>query len=221
MLGVRRARWAAITAAIVAGSGTAACAAEDTADEAALNLAVHAALIDLDDAPADGRLAIRVEFFEGKTPIQLGPATPVACNGVTLGWDGLGYAGRVVALVPGGAYAISRGPRAAVIELPAMARPAITAPEPGAVVTRSATFTIRYVADNGAYVRPIASGPSSTRNGVEQLDTGSATIDASEVGAGAGRVALLREVELLDFDHPYAVSRVRYTLGTSHPVTWR
>ncbi len=213
-------------AVVVAGTGMGAscrCTPPPTVDEPAANLEVKAGYIDVDESPSDGKQPVIVQLFRGGTFVQLSGATAIDCNGVPLTWNGIGYAERVPLVPPGGTYTISYVRSAMITRMSVTVppRPVITTPATGATVTRSATFQIIYPPGGGTSVRPGVAGPVTSRSGEAQPDDGTATIDASDVGTGAGSVSLVRDIEGTVSGTGFAAARFIYSTGKRQPVVWQ
>jgi hypothetical protein len=215
----------AIAAAAAGAVGAAGCRCTPpvVVDEPAASLEVKAAFIDVDETPSDGKQPVIVQLFRGGTLVQLAGTATVECNGVPLTWNGLGYAERVPLVPPGGTYTIVHRRGAVTTRMVVMVppRPVIATPAPGATVARSSMFVIIYPPAGGTSVRPGVAGPATSRSGEAQPDDGDATIDASDVGTGAGSVSLVRDFEGTLSGTGFAAARFVYSIGKRHPVEWQ
>jgi hypothetical protein len=213
---------AVLVGVLAAVGGNCNCKPE-VVDEPASNLEAKASFIDTDETPSDGKQPVVVQFFKGGKFVQLSGNAAIACNGVPLTWNGLGYAERVPLVPPGGTYTITHA-RAAVtttMNVTVPPRPTITTPASGANATRSAAFEIVYPPGGGTSVRPGAHGPAGGLTGASQPDDGTATVDASGTGAGAGTVSLVRDLEGAVGGTGFSAARFTYATGKSQPVVWQ
>lgn len=214
----------AIIVAFAAGIGSSCtCTPPETVDEPAAALEMRATFIDVDETPSDGKQPVVVQFFRAGKFVQLARSASITCNNVPLPWNGLGYAERVPLVAPGSVYTVAhvRGNVTTQMTIAVPPRPAITTPAPGATATRSATFSIIYPPGGGTSVRPGASGPTGSLSGGAQPDNGTATIDASGVGAGAGTVSLTRDLEGTVSSTGFAGAKFIYTTGHRQRVVWQ
>ncbi|HWU85941.1 MAG TPA: hypothetical protein VN253_01620 [Kofleriaceae bacterium] len=199
------------------------CTPTVTIDEPAASLEVKATFLDVDETPRDGRQPVTAQFFQGGKLVELARDAAVACNGVPLSWNGLGYTARVPLVAPGAAYTVLhvRGGMTTRMSVTVPPRPAITTPAAGATVLRSTSFSIIYPPGGGTSVRPGVTGAAGSLTGVAQADTGTATIDASGVGVGAGSVWLTRDIESAVAGTGFALARFTYSTGHAQNVIWQ
>jgi hypothetical protein len=219
------------TAVVVAGTaamaGLAGCyspAGGQPVDVAASELSIQPAIIDSDPSPSDGKLPVIVQFYRGGGFVQLAGTSTVTCNGIALTWNGLGYAERVPVVAPGGtlAFVHVRGGETAQIAVTVPPRPVVTAPASGASVARTTNLAISYAAAASAGVRPGASDGTSALAGTEQPDTGTATIDVSQLHAGPGTIDISRRIVSTAGGTGFGAVSATYTISSaSTHVTWR
>lgn len=205
------------------GVGAAACTPTPTVEEPASALDVTATFLDVDEQPADNKVPVVVQFFKGGTFVQLGEKTTVKCNDTPLDFDGLGYAARVPIVAPGGMYTIlhTRDGMQTRMIVTVPARPVITNPDAGSMQFRSQAFQIAYEPGNGKSIRPGVSGPGGSLTGAEMPDNGTATIDASGVGAGMGTVSITRDLEGTVAGTGFASAKFTYSTSHAQRVNWQ
>ena len=213
-----------IMVALAAGIGASCtCTPPETVDEPATALVVKVSFIDVDETPSDGKQPVVVQFFRQGKFVQLAGNASITCNNVPLRWNGLGYAERVPLVPPGGMYTVShvRTGMIARMTIAVPPRPAITTPAPGSIATRSTSFSILYPPGGGTSVRPGVSGPGGSLTGPAQPDNGTATVDASGVGAGEGSVSLARDLSGTVAGTGFADATFVYTIGHRQRVVWQ
>jgi hypothetical protein len=207
-----------IATASALGAG---CTAQSSVATADL-LEIEATFTDL-EATSDGKQPVAVQFFESGQLVDLRNGATIRCNGVELAQIGVGFAGRVPLLPSGEAYQITHDlhGEVATLKVPVPPRPQITSPARGAQLPRSAAQAVTFAAVTGSMIRLSASGPAGTSNGTWQADRGSATVDASALGAGTGTLSLTRQTTGTASDTGFAKARYSYSIETSLTVAWQ
>ncbi len=198
------------------------CNPPPTVDLPAANLSVKITVIDTDANPSDNKVPIVVQFFQTGTFVRLSSAD-VACNGVALAWNGLGYAERVPMVAVGGVYHCTHT-RAGVttsVDVTVPPRPVILSPASGAAVNRSANLTITYAPDGGTGMRASAGDGSTGLGGNVQADSGTYSgYDVSSLKAGPGTIGLTREFTFTPSGTGFASAEIAYSSGSDIAVTW-
>ena len=203
--------------------GLAACKPAAVSDAAAPELEIKPAIIDVDPAPADGKVPVVVQFYDGGAFVQLGATSSVTCNGVALSWNGLGYAERVPIVAAGGnlTFAHVRDGVTTQLAVAVPARPVVMSPTSGATLPRT-RIELRYVAATSAGVRPSASDGTTSVSGSEQPDSGSAMLDVSMLHPGAGTLDLARRVTSTPSGTGFASASATYTISSAPvAVVWQ
>lgn len=208
---------------LVVALGLAACKPAAVSDAAAAELQIKPVIIDVEPAPADGKVAVVVQFFDGGAFVQLGATSTVTCDGVALTWNGLGYADRVPIVQAGGSMMIAhlRDGVTAQLAIAVPTRPVVMSPASGASLPRT-SVELRYVAATSAGVRPSASDGATSVSGSEQPETGSAMLDVSALHAGAGTLDLSRRVVTTPSGTGFASATATYTISSAPiAVVWQ
>jgi len=202
--------------------GSCDCNPPATVDAAASSLDVTIGVLDTTQNSSDGKVPVVVQFLLNGALVQFGSNAQVTCNGVTLAFNGLGNAGRVPMVPPGGTYTVSYihgGTTTAAVVAPA--RPVITSPAANSTVTRTNNLTISYVADGGVGVRPSAGDGSTGMSGSQQPDNGTATgLNVTSLHPGAGSVGLVREIKGPIGGTGFKSATSDYSVGIDEKVTW-
>jgi hypothetical protein len=196
----------------------------ETVDAPASQLEVRATVLDVEDAPSDGKVPVLVQFFKDGKFVKLAGTHRVTTNGVVLSYNGIAYAERVPMVATGGTYTVvhERGGVPTQVAITVPPRPIVTSPTAGQTVQRSNNLTIGYVGGNGTGVRPSASDGSTGISAASQPDTGTATIDVSALRAGPGTVGLVRDIVASPGGTGFAAARTTYTIGSLDTnVTWQ
>jgi hypothetical protein len=204
--------------------GLAGCPPPPVVDVPAAQLVIQPTILDVEPSPPDGKVPVIVTFQQAGKPVQLGGASSVACNGVALTWNGLGYAARVPIVAAGGDVAITHahGGVNTPVHVTVPARPQLTSPAPGATVARTTSLTITYVAAGAAGVTPGAGDSATAMSGAEQPDTGTATLDVSKLKAGAGTVSVWRRVVASPSGTGFASVVTTYNISSADVrLTWQ
>lgn len=201
----------------------AACKVAPATAAAAAEREIKPAIIDLEPAPADGKVPVVVQFFDGGAYVQLGATSSVTYNGVALGWNGLGYAERVPIVAAGGSITIAhlRGGVTTQLTVAVPARPVVMSPASGASLPRT-SVELHYIAATSAGIRPSASDGATGVNGTEQPDTGTAMLEVSTLHAGAGTLGLSRRITSMQSDTGFASATATYTIFSAPTaVVWQ
>lgn len=209
---------------VVIVAGMAGCPPPAVVDVPATQLVIQPTVIDVDPHPSDGKVPVIVTFQQAGKPVQLAGSNTVTCNGVALTWNGLGYAARVPIVTAGGDLAVAHA-RAGVttpVHVTVPSRPQVTSPTAGASLPRTTSLTITYVAAASAGVRPGAGDGATGLGGNEQPDTGTATLDVSQLKAGPGTVSVQRRLVASPSGTGFAGVATTYSISSvSIPVTWQ
>jgi hypothetical protein len=194
----------------------------DETDRPAAMLTAALVVLDTSAAPSDGKVAVIAELAYNGTVVDAGGNATVSCNGVPLGFGGIGYEGRVP-LAASYAFVHTRAGVTSTALVTAAARPVVTAPASGDLVTRTSSLTVRYQAGAGARVRATASDGATAVAGSDQPDTGTYTgVDTSGLRPGAGTVGVTRDIEAVLTGTGFASARSTVTTSSVDvPVTWR
>lgn len=193
-------------------------------DVAASGLEIQPAVLDLEATPSDGKVPVIVQFFQSGTFVQLATTNSVACNGVVLTWNGLGYAERVPIVAPGGSFAIvhSRGGVNTQVTMTVPARPVVTSPASGASIPRTGGLAIHYIAGMSEGVRPGAGDGTTGLSGAEQPDNGTAMLDVSSLHAGPGTIDISRRIVTSPSGIGFASVVATYTISSADThITWQ
>lgn len=202
----------------------AACKPADTVDKPASDLDVKAHVVDTEENPSDGKVAVVMQFFFDGKYVKLAGNAAMACNGVTLTDNGLGYAVRVPQQPVGGTYTFqhSRGGVNTTAAVTVPARPVFSPPTVGgATITRTTNLTIFYVPDNGKAVRGRASDGTNSVNNSQDDDGTHEGLDVSGFNAGPGSLGLTREYEEPIGGTGFHSVEKNYSSGKSIDVTWQ
>lgn len=193
-------------------------------DVPASQLSLEPSIIDSDPAASDGMMPVVVQFFHGNDFVQLANAS-VMCNGVAMPWGGLGYAARIPIPAAGSnlVFVHTRAGMTAMAKIKVPARPVITSPASGAVLTRSSSFAIDYVPSSSVGVRPSASDGTVGVDGAEQPDVGKAYVDVSGLHPGAGAVSIAgRFLSTVAAGTGFQAVVATYTISSADiTVTWQ
>lgn len=226
---VRRWRWSATFVWVLASAVLLAAECEiPVVDVPASDLDAKVDVVDADPNPPDGKVLIIVAMFSAGKYVQLSGAA-ITANGTDLPLQALGYMARVT--IPAGrAYSITHS-RAGIVttiaNVQAPQRPVITAPAPGALVSRSAPVMITYVAGGGVEVSGSAVGHRAGSGRVsdgadEQPDDGSyGPLSPSGFDAGPGTLSLTRKLVTTPAPSGFRSVQVTYRVGNEVSVTWR
>ena len=162
-------------------------------DVPANQLTIEPTIDDEDSAPADGKVPVVVQFFEGTEFVKLSSAT-LTINGVVMPYSSMGYAARIPIVASGNSmtFAYTRAGSTTQFNYRVPPRPTVTSPTANQVVARSANLVVNYLSANGQAVRPLASDASLGAIGNDQSDTGMAFIDVTGLRSGAGTVGVVR-----------------------------
>jgi hypothetical protein len=201
-----------------------ACKPADTVDKPASELDVKAHVVDTEENPSDGKVAVVMQFFFDGKYVKLAGNAAMTCNGVTLTDNGLGYAARVPQQPVGGTYTFqhSRGGVNTTAAVTVPARPVFSPPTvQGATITRTANFTIFYVPDNGKAVRGRASDGTNSVNNSQDDDGTHEGLDVSGFNAGPGSLGLTREYEDPIGGTGFHSAERNYSSGKSIDITWQ
>jgi hypothetical protein len=200
-----------------------ACTPPPVVDLPASDLDVKLAVIDTDASPSDSRVPIVVQFFSAGRFVELAGNATVTCNGVTMSWNGLGYAARVPIVAVGGMYQCShvRNGVTTTASVTVPARPVFVSPTQNATVARSTSLTITYVPGSGTGVRASAGDGTIGRGGNVQPDNGTYTgFDVSSLNAGPGSIGLTRELTIVASGTGFSSAEFEYSSGSDINVTW-
>jgi hypothetical protein len=201
-----------------------ACNPPETVDKPASDLDVKAHVIDIEENPSDGKVAVVMQFFFDGKYVKLAGNAVMTCNGETLTDDGLGYAARVPQQPVGGTYTFqhSRGGvnTTAVVTVPA--RPVFSPPTvEGATITRTNNLTVFYIPDNGKSVRGRAGDGTNSTDNSQDDDGTHEGLDVSGFNAGSGTLGLTREYEDPINATGFHSAERNYTTSKRVNVTWQ
>lgn len=187
------------------------------------NLEIQARFVDSEE-PTDGKIVVAVQFFQKGKFVDLTSGATIRCNGTELVHTAIGYNGRVTAVAAGGTYEVAHelGGERTLLRVTAPARPVITAPAPGAQLSRTAEQVIQFTAGEGSTVRATAIGPAGSVMGEPAQDRGGlAKVTAATVGAGNGSLVLTREIEAGVDGTGFALASFVYSVDKRLPVVWQ
>lgn len=198
------------------------CVAQSSVGITADQLEIEATFTDQENT-TDAKQPVAVQFFENGKLVQLRNGATIRCNGVELAQTGLAFAGRVPQEASGSSYKITHelDGETATFAIAVPARPTITSPSSGAQLPRTAAQTVTFPAVSGSMIRLSASGTAGTATGTWIADGGSATVDASALGAGTGTLALMRQMEGAVANTGFAKARFTYAIEKSLTVVWQ
>ena len=192
-------------------------------DVPASQLTIEPTIDDEDSAPADGKVPVVVQFFEGNEFVKFSSAT-LTINGVVVPYGSMGYAARVPIVAAGNSMTFTyiRAGTTTQFNYRVPPRPTVTSPTTNQVVARSANLVITYVSANGQAVRPLASDTSLGATGVDQTDTGMAFIDVTGLRSGAGTVGVVRRYVTTPPGSGFQSAAVTYAIASvPTPVSWQ
>jgi len=189
-------------------------------------LAAIASVVDITEAPSDGKVIAVMQFTQNGNPVQLGSDATVTCNGVPLTFNGLlfGHAERVPLVAAGGTYTF-RHSRAGVntdVTVTVPPRPVFAAPTvAGAALARSSSFTIHYVAGTGTAVRGGANDATNAANNSQPDDGTHDGLDVSGFTPGPGTLSLTRTLQSPINGTGFASATSRFEIGKTIDITWQ
>jgi hypothetical protein len=202
------------------------CKTPPVVDQPAASFDVNVAVLDTTEAPSDGKVIAVMQFLQNGTAVQLASNVSATCNGVALPYNGLvfGHSQRVPLLPAGGIYNFryTRGGVNTDVQVPSPARPVFAAPTgAGALLPRTAPFTIHYVPGNGASVRGEARDGTNSRENT-QADNGSVTgLDVSGFSAGPGTLFLARTLQSAIPGTGFHSATNKSSTGKTINITWQ
>lgn len=202
------------------------CKTPVVVDQPASSFDVNVAVLDVIEAPADGRVIAVMQFLQNGTAMQLASNVSATCNGVPLPYNGLvfGHAARVPLLPAGGIYNFryTRGGVNTDVVVTSPVRPVFALPTAaGASLPRTGNFTIHYVPGNGASVRGNASDGTHSQES-SQADNGSVTgLDVSAFNPGPGTLSITRTLESAIPGTGFHSATNKSSTGKTINITWQ
>jgi len=188
-----------------------------------------AATISIIDEPnaADGKNICVLELKRGGALVQsFGDGALITCNGISMVYNNLapGFAARIPAQPTGGGYAfvLTRGGVVTPLTVPAVERPQLTGPLPGARVPRRRDLTVSYVPGGGDHVVVAASdGLDAHRSNGQRPDDGSyQNLDVTGLRAGPGTIRLTRTITSTPRSDAFTSTKVVYRIAAMIDVVW-
>jgi hypothetical protein len=206
-------------------AGCSGCQAPPIVDAPASNVDVKISVLDIAEAPSDGKVIVVMQFFQAGKVVQMASNIALSCNGVPLTWNGLvaGHAERIPIQPSGGTYACSfvRGIVTTTANVTVPPRPVFVSPTiAGAALLRSTSFTIHYVAGTGTSVRGDASDGTNSKNNSQPDDGTHDGLDVSGFAPGPGTLSITRTLEGILPSSGFLSARSLYDTNKTISITW-
>jgi hypothetical protein len=194
-------------------------------DTSPANLDVSISVLDVDPNPSDHKVPVVVQFLFQGSLVQFNAGETVTCNGVSLTFNGLGYAERVPIQSPGATYSFvyTRNGVNTNVNVPVPQRPLMLTPQNGATVPRTNSLTVTYVADSGSGIEAAASdGATGLGSQGVQPDNGTYSgFNVSQLKAGPGTISITRKFNTTPGGTGFKSAKVSYDCASqNHAVTW-
>ncbi len=206
-------------------AGCSGCQQPTVVDAPASALDVKISVLDIAEAPSDGKVIVVMQFFQGSSTVELASTITVKCNGVVLPWNGLmfGHAERIPIQPFGGTYTctFTRGGVTTTANVTVPARPIFSSPTlSGALLARSTTFSIHYIPGGGTSVRGGANDASNAANNSQPDDGIHDGLDVSAFVPGPGTLSITRTLEGALSGTGFASAKTKYDTNTTIAITW-
>lgn len=209
----------------ICGAGCTGCQAPATVDAPASAVNLKISVLDIAEMPSDGKVIVVMQFFQNGTVVEMAPNITLSCNGTPLTWNGLlgGHAERVPIQAVGGTYActFSRGGVNTTATVTVPPRPVFVLPTiSGALLARTGSFTIHYVAGSGISVRGNASDATNSKNDSQPDDGTHDGLDVSGFVAGPGMLSITRTLEGILSGTGFLSAASHYETNKQVAITW-
>jgi hypothetical protein len=206
-------------------AGCTGCQAPTTVDAPASAVEVKISVLDVAEVPSDGKVIVVMQFFQNGSVVEMSSNITLSCNGIPLSWNGLlgGHAERIPIQPVGGTYAcrFSRGGVNTSANVTVPPRPVFALPTvAGALLTRTSSFTIHYVAGGGSSVRGNASDATNSKNDSQADDGTHDGLDVSGFAAGPGMLSITRTLEGILSGTGFLSARTHYDTNKQITITW-
>jgi hypothetical protein len=206
-------------------AGCTGCNSPSVVDVPASNVDVKISVLDVTEAPSDGKVIVVMQFFQNGNVVQMSPSIGLSCNGVALTWNGLlsGHAERIPIQPVGGTYSclFSRGAVNTSANVAVPPRPVFVSPTvSGAGLARTSSFTIHYVPGSGTSVRGNASDATNSKNNSQPDDGTHDGLDVSGFAAGPGTLSVTRTLEGILSGTGFLSATTHYDTNKQISITW-
>jgi hypothetical protein len=206
-------------------AGCSGCQAPTTVDAPASAVNVKISVLDIAETPSDGKVIVVMQFLQSGTVVEMASNITLSCNGTSLPWNGLlgGHAERVPIQPVGGTYScvFSRGGVNTTANVPVPPRPVFAPPTvAGALLGRTNSFTIHYVAGSGTSVRGNASDATNSKNDSQPDDGTHDGLDVSGFAAGPGMLSITRTLEGILTGTGFLSATTHYDTNKQIVITW-